>query len=240
MEVNEVLKHFAVFLDPGHGGLSPYRFWLPKKYVTWPDKCYQFKNVKGQEFHGEGWFFEGVWNRSIVDKVSAQLDALGIIHFITAPTYLDTQLRNRVNAVNEKAKAFDKTIFVSTHSNASPTHMASGFEVYSSPGDNASDKLAELHYANVNAILGHKLKMRVDTSDGDHDKEARFYVLLKTKMPSILIEHLFFDNVNDAQLLMREDVQDTFAYCQVCTIIQWINRQYGTAITLPNAPKLTL
>ena len=35
--------------------------------------------------------------------------------------------------------------------------------------------------------------MRKDTSDGDPDKEANFYVLVHTSMPAILSENFFYD-----------------------------------------------
>ena len=65
--------------------------------------------------------------------------------------------------------------------------------------------------------------MRSDMSDGDHDKEANFYMLRKTVMPAILIEHLFFDNYRDALLMFDEDVIERFVEAQVRTIINYIN-----------------
>jgi N-acetylmuramoyl-L-alanine amidase len=65
--------------------------------------------------------------------------------------------------------------------------------------------------------------MRTDRTDGDYDKEARFYVLTRTVMPAVLIEHLFFDNYQDARLLMDPETVDRFAEAQVRTIIDFIN-----------------
>jgi N-acetylmuramoyl-L-alanine amidase len=42
-------------------------------------------------------------------------------------------------------------------------------------------------------------------------------------MPAVLIEHLFFDNFQDAQLLMDPEIVDRFAEAQVRTIIEYIN-----------------
>ncbi len=39
--------------------------------------------------------------------------------------------------------------------------------------------------------------MRTDYSDGDLDKERRFYVLTRTKMPAILTENFFMDNFEE-------------------------------------------
>lgn len=43
--------------------------------------------------------------------------------------------------------------------------------------------------------------MRPDLSDGDHDKEANFFVIKGARMPAVLIEVLFFDNYSDYKLL---------------------------------------
>lgn len=48
--------------------------------------------------------------------------------------------------------------------------------------------------------------MRTDFSDGDLDKERRFYVLTKTIMPAILTESFFMDNREEfEQILMTKE-----------------------------------
>lgn len=49
--------------------------------------------------------------------------------------------------------------------------------------------------------MGDQAKMRSDISDGDHDKEAKFWVLTKTQGRSILIEHPFMTNKDDCSML---------------------------------------
>jgi N-acetylmuramoyl-L-alanine amidase len=39
-------------------------------------------------------------------------------------------------------------------------------------------------------------------------------------MPAILVEHLFFDNYEDAKLLMDDEIVERFAEAQVRTIIE--------------------
>ena len=53
-------------------------------------------------------------------------------------------------------------------------------------------------------------KVRRDTSDGDIDKEANFYILKKTICPAFLTENGFFDNPVEASFMMTEGV-DVFA-----------------------------
>ena len=63
--------------------------------------------------------------------------------------------------------------------------------------------------------------MRTTPSGSEHDNEANFYILRKTNMPAILVEHLFFDNYDDAMLLMDDNIIDLFAEAQVRTIIEY-------------------
>lgn len=203
---------FMVFLDAGHGGLDS-----SGKYVTAPSK--QYKHSRG-EFHGGGWFYEGVWNRVLTYRVAAKLRNLNIQHIVVSHEYVDNSLTYRVDMANWYAKRVSKTLYISNHSNAMGSGQARGFEVYSSPGRTKSDDVVNLHIQNVKDLLGSSIDYRYDTSDGDLDKEANFYVLRQTTMAAILVEHLFFDNYEDAKLLMDDEIVERFAEAQVRTIIQ--------------------
>ena len=204
--------NFCVFLDAGHGSLD-----RDGRYVTAPSK--QFRHSRG-EFHGDGWFLEGVWNRVLTYRVAAKLANLGIPHIVVSHEYMDTPLSYRVDLANWYHRKFKKGIFISNHANASGSGLARGFEVYTSPGVTPSDKIADCHFENVRDLLGDRISYRQDLSDGDHDREARFYVLTRTVMPAILVEHLFFDNYDDATLLMNDEIVDRFAEAQVRTVLQ--------------------
>ena len=67
-------------------------------------------------------------------------------------------------------------------------------------------------------------KMRTDYSDGYADKEARFTVLTKTKMPAILTENFFFDNEADCKLMLSEQGQELIAIAHVKAIDKVIKR----------------
>ena len=56
-----------------------------------------------------------------------------------------------------------------------------------------------------------KKRFRTDKSDGDLDKEARFYVLTKTNCPAVLNEVGFMDNLIDAKLLIDPIFQKQLA-----------------------------
>jgi len=206
-------------LDAGHGG------WDAKagKYTTEPDKM--FAHQKGQ-FHNDRTFLEGVFNRTVTHRVSEMLSKRGIHHLHTIPfseLHADISLKRRVefaNHIHSPAKGVF-CLFISNHANAFNAKVR-GFEVYTSPNDTEADKWAERLYKHTESLLGHKIRMRPDLSDGDHDKEERFYVLTKTQMPAILVEHLFFDNYEDAILLMNPDIVGLFAEAQCRTIEEWM------------------
>ena len=208
-------ENFCVFLDAGHGSLDK-----DGKYTTAPSKMYQ--HSRGN-FHDGRFFYEGVFNRTLTNRVAAKLNNLGISNIIVSHEYLDISLDYRVALANWYYRNFRKGIYISNHANASGSGAARGFEVYTSPGVTASDKIAQFHWNNVKDLLGSRISMRSDTSDGDHDKEARFFVLTRTVMPAILVEHLFFDNFDDATLLMDDEIVERFAEAQVRTVINAIN-----------------
>lgn len=206
-------------LDAGHGG------WDTKegKYTTEPNKM--FIHQKGQ-FHNDREFLEGVFNRRLTHRVSEKLSERGIHHLHTIPfkeLHADISLKKRVefaNHIHSKAKGVE-VLFISNHANAFDGN-ARGYGVYTSPNDTSSDKWAEVLYNHTDSLLGHKIRMRSDMSDGDHDHEERFYVLTKTQMTAILVEHLFFDNYEDAVLLMQDEIIDLFAEAQCRMIQEWM------------------
>lgn len=205
--------NFCVFLDAGHGSLD-----RDGRYVTSPSK--QFRHSRGA-FHGDGWFFEGVWNRVLTYRVAAKLEKLGIPHIVVSHEYVDISLSYRVEMANWYHRNYKKGIYISNHANASGSGRARGFEIYTSPGVTQSDRIADIHWDHVKDLLGDRIDYRQDLSDGDHDKEARFYVLTRTVMPAILVEHLFFDNEQDALLLMDDEVVERFAEAQVRTVVKY-------------------
>lgn len=208
------MKDLCVFLDAGHGALD-----LNGNYVTAPSK--QFKHSRGT-FHNEGWFYEGVFNRVVTNRVAMKLERLGISYIIVSHEYLDTPLSHRVDMANWYHYNYKPGIFISNHANAA-NGLARGYEIYTSRGTTSSDAIADIHWKQVKDLLGNKISMRTDTTDGDLDKEAGFYVLTKTVMPAILIEHLFFDNYEDATLLMDDEIVDLFAEATTRTIVKWLN-----------------
>ena len=101
-------------------------------------------------------------------------------------------------------------IFVSIHCNSAASPSAAGYEVWTSPGDTPGDVLATCIYKQIAAEFPDRAG-RADYSDGDPDKESRFYVLVHTDAPACLVEMAFISNDEEAALLSDAVWQQRYA-----------------------------
>lgn len=209
---------FCAFIDAGHGSIE----WNNDP----ENKGFKYHCLaQGKQFkHKDYTFYEGEWNRRVTAIVESKLLKLGIPFIRTYHAYLDWSLSHRRDRVQFYLDAGYKGVLISTHANASPQHNARGWEVWTRPGQDESDRIAEiLHGRTVTLLQNDVYRYRLDKwSDGDADKEANFGVL-RNNCPSILIEHGFFDEPNDATLLRDPGIIERFAEAQVQTIIQYKN-----------------
>lgn len=182
-----------VLLDNGHGGLVNGVYQTLGKRKDWGDK---------------GTVYEGEFNRAIVNGIIQELTFLGIPYVNIAPEYWDVRLETRVKRANKYPA--NKCFYLSVHSNAGGGH---GSEFFTSPGDTKSDKIATFFGEEFKKEFPNQ-KLRTDFSDGDLDKERRFYVLTKTKMPAVLTENFFMDNFEEYKnfLMTAEGRQRIIAF----------------------------
>lgn len=201
-----------IVLDFGHGGID-----ANGKYTTAPAKMYKFPDGVVA--------YEGEINRHIGGLLEIFLKTqpnLNVVTTVKATDPRDLSLSYRVGVAN--GYAAKDTIFVSIHCNASGSHKASGFEVFTTKGTTKSDALATCIFDEVKTFYDTKgLRMRSDyTSDGDSDKEIDFYVLRKTKCPAVLLECLFFDNRPDYELLKNPEFIKKLAYQVYMGIMKYL------------------
>ncbi|KKM83111.1 hypothetical protein LCGC14_1312670 [marine sediment metagenome] len=180
-------------IDPGHGGM------ISGIYQTFPDKMYQHPPMEP--------FYEGVFNRTIKDKLINRCNKIGIQVIDICPTELDVGLDERADIANIYYRQYPNLVGISLHSNAG---KGTGFEVYTSVGETRSDKYAQILCKELKKRFP-EIVFRQDTVDGDFDKEAHFYILKNTKCPWILPECLFFDNYEDYKKLIDPEFQDQYA-----------------------------
>lgn len=203
-----------VILDFGHGGLNP-----KGEYTTYPNKMYKFKDGVVS--------YEGVLNRQIGGHVYTCLryhSNINVVCTVKEDDHRDISLSHRVRVVNSFNP--QETLLVSIHCNASESHKASGFEIFTTKGVTKSDRLAEGIASSVEHLynkLG--VKLRYDLSDKDKDKEVDFYILRRSKCPAVLIECGFFDNKKDFNFLNDPLFQANLGSFIYTGIIKYINEE---------------
>jgi N-acetylmuramoyl-L-alanine amidase len=199
-----------IYLDAGHGGLKNGR------YTTSPNK--QFRHPVANEFHGGGWFFEGVFNRALVAEIEKRLQEYNIPCLVVSHPTDDITLAARVKRANDDYRAIRTStpfaLYVSVHANASPTHTARGWEVFAINSTGQGARVATL--------MGEEYKKAfIERFRGV--KQANFFVLKHTIMPAVLTENFFFDQIDDARMMMREDVVRKLADVHVNAINKYID-----------------
>jgi len=189
-----------VILDNGHGALINGRYQTARKRSpVWED---------GSQL------FEGEFNRAIVNGIIEQLTKLKIPYVNIAPEYRDVRLETRVKRANEYGA--ENSFYLSIHANGGG---GNGSEFFTSPGDTKSDQIATI-FGNEYLKMFPNRRLRTDYSDGDLDKERRFYVLTKTRMPAILTESFFMDNEEECKnLLMTREGRDKIIQYHVNAIL---------------------
>ena len=164
----------------------------------------------------DGSFLEYRWNRQIADLVLTRLSKMGVDVALVVTETNDIPLRTRAMRVNKICDQMgkDNVLLVSIHSNAAgmgKTWMnAKGWCCYTSPGKTRSDELAECFYDAFSRSFPDR-KIRRDTTDGDSDYEANFYILTKTKCPAVLLENFFYDNQEECQWLLQDVTKERIA-----------------------------
>ncbi len=197
----------VVILDNGHGGMI--------------NGTYQTSGKRSPIWNDGTQLFEGEFNRSVVNRIIEDLTRLRINYVNIAPEYRDVSLRTRVNRANDIA--IKNSFYLSIHSNAGGGH---GSEIFTSPGNTKSDRIATIFGVEYQKIFPNK-KLRKDFSDGDLDKEKRFFVLTKTHMPSILTENFFMDNEKECKnILMTRQGRDKIAQYHINSIVRVKNELY--------------
>ena len=176
-----------LFIDAGHGGIDP-----QGNYTTAPSKQHKFS----QGFHESGWFYEGVSNRRLAAEFIAQASRMG---YLCIPVYhpsKDTSLSTRTNLANNIGQALGaNSLYISFHSNAFDS-TARGWCVFHHPNSRAGEAIANnIAQEVVSLCAEYGVPSRNPVLD------SGFHVLTYTAMPAVLIENLFFDNEQDAELL---------------------------------------
>lgn len=194
------MKQNIFLLDPGHGTKTP-----GKRSPAIPPT--------GKVL------FEGIYVRAICAEIVRLCRDAGIATHMIVTEESDVSLIERVRRANSFIPPDNmNAIYVSVHGNAAGDgvnfHPATGFEVFSTKGTTKSDIVAqEIALSFQRHFPDHK--HRVDTTDGDLDKEENFYVIRATKMPAVLTENEFFTNQAMAEKMLTKEFVTKVAQAHV-------------------------
>ena len=208
----------VILIDAGHGSNV-----LGKQSPLLEGSGVNVWNV----FTDNGRFKEWKYTRIIAEEVVAKLSAAGYDARLLVPEETDISLQERVrrtNAVCDKYGA-GNVILISVHANAvgdsSQWMNGKGWEAYTTKGKTKSDTLAEFLYKRAEKNMKDR-KIRKDTTDGDSDKEANFYIIKNVKCPAVLTENFFYDNKDDLKYLTSDEGLNAVERTHVEGIIDYI------------------
>lgn len=141
------------------------------------------------------------FNRAIAKRMKPILEKMGYKVILTCPTNSDVELIDRCKIANEN----HADIFVSLHANAygNAWNDSNGWEVLINKKGSNSELLAKAIEEESIPYLGIKNR-GIKTNE-------HLYVLNGTHMPAVLIEHGFFTNKKEMQLLLSGDFRNKCA-----------------------------
>ena len=183
----------------------------------------------------DGSLMEWLYTREIAIEVVKRLKEQGYDAERLVPENSDISLTARANRVNAWCdKLGSKNVcLVSIHCNAAGSGSqwmnARGWEAWTSVGQTQGDKLADCLYDAAEQVLRpliSDIKIRVDLTDGDRDKESNFTVLQKTKCAAVLTENMFQDNKEDVEWLLSNCGRDAITRLHVEGIKAYVAK-YG-------------
>lgn len=222
-------KDIHIIMNYGHAKSTPGKYSPLYSTLSKEDQAYFAKYPQ----FGTDRYYEYLSNRVIGRQITASLRERGWnVHEIvqTGPSGL-TEI---VNATNKICKQYgnDKCIFVSVHSNAAPAKEnewvnAKGWCIYTTRGQNKSDRFADYiyKYANEYFVKQDKRRIRKDLSDGDPDQEANFYVIKHCNCPGVLTENFFFNDKEDLKYIVSEEGQNSIVRAHVMGIEEFIYKE---------------
>ncbi len=161
-------------------------------------------------------------NLAVAKYLQASLNSVQIPAWLTRKSDTFIPLSDRCRTEWDLRPA----LFVSLHCNAATNPQAQGLEVWTSPGQTRSDLAATCLLKSLVSAFPEK-KIRTDYSDGDGDKEGRFFVLTQTVGPAVLVEMGFLSNPEERSWLENGTNQLHMALALAAGILAWSGRDPG-------------
>lgn len=206
------MAKYLIAVDSGHGMMT-----AGKRTPPIPESW--FGKKKGEAIH------EKEFNKPTVEYLTAALERCGFDTINVSPGTADVPLKDRYTAANN-AKA---DAFISNHYNAYKGNWdtKSGIEtIISQFASDKSKQLAKLVHAEL--IETHKRKDRGVKTD-IAQSGINIAVLRNTKMPAILTESGFMDNLEEAKTMLDPEFQKADAEAKCRGICKFFNVTYVPA-----------
>lgn len=213
--VEQGTKKVVICLDNGHGEETPGKRspWLAKGIPP---------ELPLREY---------AYCREIVSRLAKVLNEDGYPVFIVVPESTDITLAERgkrINGVVAEAKANGMhAISISIHNNAAGRgdawKEAYGWSVWTTRGQNNSDKLAQCLFDAAKEVLTPLgQKTRHDVSDGDDDYEDNFAMCRMPNCPAVLTENMFQDCIKEVEFLLTEEGKNAIVEIHRRGIVKFI------------------
>ena len=157
-------------------------------------------------------------NLQIAERVKKLLEKNNIEVVMTREDDVmeDTKLedmKKRVELINKTEPA----ITVSIHQNSYSDPSVKGAQVFYYTGSDVSKEAASLMQEELRKVDTENTRQIKSNSD--------FYMLLRTKVPTIIVECGFLSNPSEAEKLVTDEYQEEMAQA-ICTgIVNWMSQQ---------------
>lgn len=211
------MKKTILFVDAGHGGFDV----DTEKYHTFPEDGKNTLHSNGKRYHNEGWFYEGHFNRQMADLFMEEAMKLGFICIPIYRPFSDTwrykdysqpskpiQEGSRCNLANVIWEQMQRpsALCLSFHANSNT--------MGTTPQTGAGGPCAFVYKLGTEtATLAGKMMTPIQTMFKQRGSSLRGQLIHDnsldmtywTKMPSILFELGFFDNPQNADLMVMQN-----------------------------------
>jgi len=157
-------------------------------------------------------FYEKTVNLAVAQKVTARLKQKGLKVIMTRNSDRFIELERRA----EIANMYRADLFVSIHADSHMDRSIKGYTMY--VANDAS-------YSSVRAAKAISKQMARVSSNGKGIRREDFRVLVKTKMPAVLVEIGYISNHGEASLISNNSFQNKIADAiasGICNVIQSI------------------
>ncbi|BED92252.1 MAG: N-acetylmuramoyl-L-alanine amidase [Candidatus Improbicoccus pseudotrichonymphae] len=129
-----------------------------------------------------------------------------------------SDLRNRVEIINQHSAKNNDTILVSIHQNKFPDEKYFGTQLFFSKNNPLGEKLANCIYLYIKSKLQPENKREIKTAT------SQMFILNKSEIASVIVECGFLSNENEQLKLTNKDYQHQMAFCIFLGIVDFFQK----------------